>query len=305
MRATLQKGEKGWPSLRSIPEPRVSPQAEHPGIASSRQAPWLRPSSLRPPGFPSDDGPSPRNLFLADSQGPHRQAVFVNGAARCFADRNEFVECFNNADRAECVRASRILSGEHAKFTIWSLRRSGARRPADLDKSRLNSLRADTCILTPAQWECQPWRNDQAALADVGEVSLAHGATDWGLALRKGGSHVPGIGFFDDRSVIKLEQDSPAPRRVARWQWLRGDLIDRVPARPLRGPGRPGWLPTQVYPARITPTPDYTDIPSRIYRHDDGPILPTVIPLFVGTAFHWLRKRCCHACLFAKSSVKP
>ena len=67
----------------------------------------------------------------------------------------------------------------------------------------------------------------------------------------------------------------------------------------------PGWATTQVYPARITPTPDYTDIPSRIYRHDDGPILPTVIPLFVGTAFHWLRKRCCHACLFAKSSVKP
>src|SRR5271157_1179037 len=47
----------------------------------------------------------------------------------------------------------------------------------------------------------------------------------------KGRSIIPGIGLFDDRSVIKFEQYSPPPRRVAGWQWVRGDLIDRVPAR--------------------------------------------------------------------------
>jgi len=76
---------------------------------------------------------------------------------------------------------------------------------------------------------------DLALMADMCEERLAHGATDRGLTLRKGGSHVPGISFFDDGSVFKLEQDAPPPRRVARWQWLRGDLIDRVPAQAQRG----------------------------------------------------------------------
>ncbi len=41
---------------------------------------------------------------------------------------------------------------------------------------------------------------------------------------------VPWIGFFDDRSVFLLEQDSPPPRCVARWQWVSADLVHRVAA---------------------------------------------------------------------------
>ena len=36
--------------------------------------------------------------FLTDLERPHRQPAFINGAARCFADRHEVVECFDNAD---------------------------------------------------------------------------------------------------------------------------------------------------------------------------------------------------------------
>jgi hypothetical protein len=61
---------------------------------SPRPLPFL----LRQPELPIDGDPSAGYLFLADSQGPHRQAVFVNGAARCFVDRHEVVECSENAD---------------------------------------------------------------------------------------------------------------------------------------------------------------------------------------------------------------
>src|SRR5208337_4875306 len=50
-----------------------------------------------------DDDRSARNLFLADPERPHRQPVLVMGAARCFPDRHELVERFENADRSGYV----------------------------------------------------------------------------------------------------------------------------------------------------------------------------------------------------------